>query len=107
MAEQVHRRGFLMGSAALLAACTQEGEGTLSGADPSENPSTSPTGPAGSQPGATGIDLGPALTPGVPRSLTTSDRQELDVELNLLAGELPTDWHGFGHWIHALSLIHI
>ncbi len=96
MAAHVDRRGFLVGGAALFAACAGDGEATLG-----SSPSVPGPGPG---PGdtASGIDLGPQLAARVPRSLTRSDRAELDVALNLLAGELPTDWHGFGHWVHAI-----
>lgn len=97
MDQHVDRRGFLMGSAALLTACGSDDPATREGTrvtDPTSAPTSDPSHP--------GIDLGPALTPGVPRSLTRSDRAELDVELHVLAGELPTDWHGFGHWVHAI-----
>lgn len=96
MAQHVDRRGFLLGSAALLAACAND-EGAA--ADRTRTPTTTTTG---STPPAPGIDLGPELAAGVPRSLAHADRAELDIQLNLLAGELPGDWHGHGHWVHAV-----
>jgi len=94
------RRRFLAGSAAGVLAGCAPGEGsTAGGADtvpssPAPTPTSSPTTP--------GIDLGAPLAPGVPRSLAISDRSELDVELELLAGVLPDDWHGHAHILHAI-----
>jgi len=105
MGEPVDRRGFLLGSAALLAACSGDDRDDGKGASPTDDSSSASTGDTGSSTPPDGIDLGPELTPGVPRSLTGSDRAELDVVLNVLAGELPTDWHGHGHWVHAIPYV--
>ena len=104
MDDRVPRRQFLLGSAALMAACGGgEGEGSSVG-DPTHSPDDTASIPSTPTTGGSsaGIDLGPALTARVPRSLTTADRAELDVSLNLLAGELPDDWHGHAHIVHAV-----
>jgi carotenoid cleavage dioxygenase-like enzyme len=100
----IDRRQFVASSAALGLGCHTTGGGSKESPNPDDT--GTPTGtPTGSTAPTSGIDLGPQLDPRVPRSLNRTDRAELDVDLVLLAGALPTDWHGAAHVVHAIPYV--
>ena len=99
----MNRRSFLSlmgsGGAGLATGCASNTPGR--GAQPGDLEATTST--TASQPGVTNpVTEGLALADRVPRSLARTSDVELDVTLNVLAGEVPTDWVGHSFFIHAV-----
>ena len=124
----VARRTFIQGLGASLATgcgvtssriktgsetgLAEEGDTGFTGGTGGPNDSTNPddtgdsadTGDTGDtgEPVATLADTGPELDPRMPRSLLDGDDAELDVELTLISGTLPTDMDGHMFLVHAV-----
>ncbi|MEE2750179.1 MAG: carotenoid oxygenase family protein [Myxococcota bacterium] len=116
---KIHRRNFLRSSGLgltglALGACSSSKEDTPSPAkgEPSPDSGSYDTGENTDTQTDTGLDTGnepvvladtgPTLPRKTPVSLTTANDAELDIDLNLLSGTLPTDMKGHGFLVHPI-----